>query len=387
MAVGRGRYWQLSAYYFFHFATLGVLLPYLALYLAAIGFSPLEIGTVFAISLGTKIVAPNLWAWISDRSTAYMPLVRGAAAAATLSLLALLWVRSFAAVAVTLLVFSFFWNAILPQMEATTMNHLGGEGARYGRVRLWGSVGFIAAVGLLGVLIQRVGSAIVVPALLLSAAGITAATIVIRDGGGTRRKEREAAALGALLRSPGVIALFAAFLLMQASHAPYYSFFTLYLKQHQVQTDLVGLLWVVGVVAEIVLFLFSHRLLGRFGLRSVFLGCFALTALRWLLVMLFPALLPVVLAAQTLHAFSFGAYHAAAIHWIHRNFSGPVQHRGQALYNSISFGVGGSIGSYVSGLLWERAGAVSIWWFAIAAALLALLLVALAPRTVKATVE
>lgn len=373
-------YWQLSAYYFFHFATLGILLPYFGLYLTSIGFSPLEIGTIFAISLGTKIVAPNLWAWISDRSDSYMLLVRGASLAAMFSLLALFIARSFAAIGLTMLVFSFFWNAILPQMEATTMNHLGERGGRYGRVRLWGSVGFIAAVSALGLLIERRDAGVVVPALLLASFGIVVATMLVRVEGSRKRSEGNER-LGDLLRRPGVPVLFAAFLLMQASHAPYYSFFTLYLRQYQVQTDLIGLLWVVGVVAEVVLFIFSHRLLARFSLRSVFLFCFALTALRWLLIMTFPDVLPLVLFAQSLHAVSFGAYHAAAISWIHRSFSGAVQHRGQALYNSLSFGVGGAVGSYVSGLLWQQAGAASIWWFAIAAALLALVLVSLTPRT------
>jgi PPP family 3-phenylpropionic acid transporter len=113
-----------------------------------------------------------------------------------------------------------------------------------------------------------------------------------------------------------------------------------------------------------------HWLLERFGARRVILASLALAVLRWLLVGLFVDLALVQVAAQTLHAASFGTFHAAAIHQVHRYFPGATQGRGQALYNSISFGVGGAFGSLVSGLLWSGVGASLT--FVVAAAFAAL---------------
>jgi PPP family 3-phenylpropionic acid transporter len=118
----------------------------------------------------------------------------------------------------------------------------------------------------------------------------------------------------------------------------------------------IGALWALGVVIEVVVFMVMHRLLTRFGARRVLLASLLLAALRWVLIGLFVELPPVQIFAQTLHAASFGSFHASAIHLTHHYFPGPTQGRGQALYNSVGFGLGGALGSLVSGLLWTQAG-------------------------------
>jgi MFS transporter, PPP family, 3-phenylpropionic acid transporter len=121
-------------------------------------------------------------------------------------------------------------------------------------------------------------------------------------------------------------------------------------------------------VAEIVVFLRMPRWLPRYGARRLMLVTTALTALRWVLVAWFVDNLWVMIMAQTLHAASFGLYHAVAIHLIHRHFRGRHQGRGQALYSSLSFGAGGALGSFGAGYLWEGVGAE---WMYIAAAVIA----------------
>jgi PPP family 3-phenylpropionic acid transporter len=128
---------------------------------------------------------------------------------------------------------------------------------------------------------------------------------------------------------------------------------------------LIGQLWAIGVVAEVVAFLFMHRLLERFGARQVLMASLLLAVLRWLLIGGFPTSLPIMLLAQTLHAATFGTFHASAIHLVHRYFTGRHQGRGQALYSSLSFGAGGAVGSLYSGYLWNGAGPVAA--FAVAA--------------------
>ena len=127
---------------------------------------------------------------------------------------------------------------------------------------------------------------------------------------------------------------------------------------------MIGQVWALGVLAEVAIFLVMHRWLPKFGLRNVFMASLLLTTLRWLLIALFPQNLTVLILAQLLHAASYGSFHASAIAWVHRHFTGPTQGRGQALYSSASFGAGGVIGSLFSGYMWDSPGA--IWTFLIA---------------------
>ncbi|HHW75462.1 MAG TPA: MFS transporter, partial [Xanthomonadaceae bacterium] len=160
-------YLRLSGFYLFYFATLGVLLPYWGLYLRALGFDPARIGELMAIPQATKLVAPTLWGWLGDRTGRRMRVIRWACLAAALTFTGVYAAGgSYVGLALVTLLFSFFWNAALPQFEAVTLNHLGEHVHRYSRVRLWGSVGFVGAAVGLGFVVRDWGVGIV-PAVLL----------------------------------------------------------------------------------------------------------------------------------------------------------------------------------------------------------------------------
>ncbi|MDH3934930.1 MAG: MFS transporter, partial [Gammaproteobacteria bacterium] len=152
-------YWRLSGFYLFYFASLGALLPYWSLYLKSLDFSITEIGQLMAILMATKIVAPNVWGWIADHTGQRMAIIRVASLLSIITFAGVLVSDAFWWLVLVLVLFSFFWNATLPQFEATTMSHLGGEMHRYSGIRLWGSVGFIVAVAGLGVLLGYLGVA------------------------------------------------------------------------------------------------------------------------------------------------------------------------------------------------------------------------------------
>jgi PPP family 3-phenylpropionic acid transporter len=158
------------------------------------------------------------------------------------------------------------------------------------------------------------------------------------------------------LRQPVVLSLFAVCFLIQASHGPYYGFFSIYLEDQGLSRTVIGGLWALGVVAEVLVFLLMHRLLPRFGARRLMLATLALTVLRWLLIGWGVSSMVALVVAQCLHAFSFGLYHAVAIFLINRFFRGRVQGRGQALYSSLSFGAGGSLGALLGGQAWGSLG-------------------------------
>jgi PPP family 3-phenylpropionic acid transporter len=349
-------YWRLSGFYFFYFATLGALVPYWAPYLRSIGFEASEIGNLVALILATKIVAPNVWAWIADHSDRTMGVVRLATLLTVVCFTGVFFGTGFWWMALVMSAFSFFWNAALPQLEATTMNYLGSRPQHYGRVRLWGSIGFIVAVWSLGPVLDRYGEGTIRPVIMVLMVGIWLASMSIPNVSSPQKRGTGPGVLEQIFRRRDVVALLLACFLMQASHAPYYTFYTIYLTDNGYSNTVVGSLWALGVICEVVVFLAMPRLLGRVGLRAVLLSSFALAGLRWVLIAGFVDSPAVLAFAQTLHAVTYGAYHAAAIHMVHRMFTGRLQHRGQALYSSMSFGVGGALGSLYSGYAWTWLG-------------------------------
>ncbi len=356
-----GLYARLSGFYLFYFATLGVLLPYWGLYLQSLGFAPARIGELTAIPQITKLIAPTLWGWLADRSGRRMRMVRWACLATLLSFSGVYVAgNSYLGLALAGLVFSFFWNAALPQFEAVTLNHLGAQVHRYSRVRLWGSVGFvIAAVGA-GYLVRDWGISIV-PALMLGLFAALWLNSLLAPDCAAALQTQPAPPLIQVIRRPAVIAFFTACFLNQAAHGPYYGFFSLYLENGGYSREFIGWLWGLGVTVEVAMFVWMHRLLPRFGPRRLMLVALALAALRWLLIGHFVQQLPILLFAQTLHAFSFGVFHAASIHLIHQFFPGSLQGRGQALYSSLSFGIGNAVGSLVAGYLWQGLGPTAMF--------------------------
>jgi PPP family 3-phenylpropionic acid transporter len=356
-------YWRLSGFYLFYFASLGALVPYWSLYLKSLGFSSLQIGQLMAILMATKIISPNIWGWIADHTGKRMAVVRLGSLLAVLSFAAVFYVESYWGLALAMLLFSFFWNAALPQFEATTLSHLGEQSHRYSMIRLWGSIGFILTVAGLGPLLDSAGAAILPPVLLGLFLAIWGSSLLVRERL-VEHPAQESRPIGQILRRPEVLALLAVCFLMQASHGPYYTFYTIYMEGFGYSRSVIGQFWALGVIAEVVIFLVMSQLVTRFGLRSLMLWTAVLTALRWLLIGAMPESLGVMLFAQLLHAASFGVFHASAIALFHKFFIGRHQGRGQALYSSLSFGAGGAFGALYSGMAWDSLGAAPTYGLA-----------------------
>ena len=348
-------YWRLSGFYFFYFASLGIFVPYWGLYLQWQGFSAQEIGQLTAVFLGTRIIAPNLWAWLADIHEQRMRIVRVTSIIGTLAFSALLLNNSYIWIATVMLIFSIFWNATLPQFEANTLEHLGENSHHYSKIRLWGSIGFIITVTSFGVVFERVSIELMPVALIVTMTGIWIMSLSVPESSHRDLTDNQQS-LKDILKKPAILAFFTVCFLVILSHGPYYTFYSIYLEQNGYSRSLIGQLWALGVLAEIVVFLFMHRFIPRFGLRLIIIISLLLSTLRWSLIGLFPDIITVLIFAQLLHAASFGTFHAAAIAWVHQHFIGKNQARGQALYSSIGFGAGGVLGSLTSGYLWESPG-------------------------------
>lgn len=371
-------YARLSAYYFFHFAVLGVFLPYWPLYLDGIGLSPSAIGMLVAVLLVMKMTAPYFWAWLADRRQQPMEVVRVTTALTAVAFCGVYLGEGFWWLAAVSVAYAFFWHAALPQVEVTTLNHLGTERARYGRVRLWGSLGFIVLVGALGPATDRAGVAVILPVISGLLVAVWLVAMWLPRAPRPQRAQARASIRPALAK-PAVLALLGACLLMQASHAPYYTFFTIYLSELGYSGSVTGMLWAFGVICEVGVFLAMHAVFARVTAERVLTLTLVVAALRWVLTGLFAEVTALLVVAQAMHAVTFGAYHAAAIQLVYRHFPGGLQNRGQALYGSVSFGVGGTLGSYASGLAWEGLGATPTFLAAAGAAALAALITVAVP--------
>lgn len=174
-------YWRLSSFYFFYFASLGVLVPFWGLYLQSLNFNARAIGELMAIIMATKIIAPYLWGWIADHTGKGIIIIRLAAILSLLSFLGVFIDSTYWWLAMVMMVFSFFWNAELPQFEANTMNHLGEDTHKYSVIRLWGSMGFILAVVGLGSFLDSYGMALVPKVVIVLFAGIVICSFLVPE--------------------------------------------------------------------------------------------------------------------------------------------------------------------------------------------------------------
>lgn len=373
---------RLAALYFFYFAALGALIPYIGLYLADRGHSAREIGILFAIKVGARIVAPVLLAWYTDHSGQRMRWVRASALAALAAFTGMYLASGFGWLVLVISAWAFCFSAMLPQFEATALNHLGPR--RYGGIRVWGSIGFIVAVAALGPLLGRFGTQSLLPAMSLLLAGAFVASLLVPD----REQpagERGGPGLLAVLKRPEVLALFAVGLAAQFAHGPYYSFFSLYLESFGYSRAVIGQMWALGVMAEVVVFVFMARLLARVSPSSLLAWSLALSVARWVLLVMFADRIAVLALAQILHLASFGVFHAVSIGFVHRYFPGRLQGRGQALFSSLTFGAGTALGSLAAGYLWDGVGPASVFVAAAVAAALALAIVAWARPSDRGT--
>lgn len=341
-------------------------MPYLGLYLQSIGYSAWHVGLIIAVVQGTKIIAPNIWGWVCDVKKNRMRVIQLGAFLSTVLFLFIFLEAELPVFILIMFGFSFFWNAIIPQFEAVTFTFLGKDAHDYSRIRMWGSIGFILAVVGAGFLLDELGMGLfpVVVASLL--AGIWFSTLIVQEKPTCEIKKPASPIKDVLFNKP-VIAFFVVCFLIQASHAPYYSFFSIYLGEQGYSKSIVGQFWSLGVIAEIVLFFVMHHLTQRITLRRILLLSLSLTVLRWLIIGWYVDDLWLLLFAQLLHAASFGAFHVAAIQLVHKYFKDENQGRGQALFSSAGYGAGGMCGSLMAGYLWDSVGAS--WVFTVAAGL------------------
>lgn len=365
-------YWRLSSFYFFYFALVGTLSPYLSLYLEDIGLTAYAIGLVNGVLMGTKIVAPNVWGWLCDKTGQRLKIITFGCIMASIFFTGLFFWQSLAMILAITFLYSFFWNAVLSQFETLTVQYLKKESPRYSQIRVWGSIGFITAVVLLGWLFDTISIQYLILIAWLLLILICLSCFTLKEPKIIKAKNSQGHWFE-LFKKPAVLAFFSAALLLQFSFGAYYSFFSLHLESVGYSRLFIGIIWAVGVCAEVALFLVMPRIMRRFSLSKLLFWSLLLTTFRWLIIAHLSNNIVILLLSQLVHALSFGAAHAVCIDIIRQFFKGSNAGQGQALYSSITFGLGGALGAICGGFLWSISGALLFSVSAIAALIAAVI--------------
>jgi len=348
-------YWRLSGYYFFYFAFIGVFLPYFGLYLQSLSFSAWDIGLLMSQMQLMRLFGPYLWSVVADRCGQRITIIRRTGIVTLLSFSIFFFSTRFDVLFVAIALLSFFWVAALPLLETLIFDHLRENAARYSRVRLWGSIGFVVAVLGTGAALDHLplASLLWIIVLVLGATQLLAAVVPEAP---PFAPHGESPAIAEVLAQSRVRALLVAAFAMSAAHGALNIFYSIFLSDHGYSKSLVGGLWSLGVVAEIGVFYFMARIMRRFSLRAILLACFATAVLRFVMIGWGVDSLAVLVIAQLMHGLTFGAFHSATIAAINRWFPGSTRSRGQALYSSMGFGAGGLAGGLLSAWSWDHLG-------------------------------
>ncbi|MGJ8691878.1 MAG: MFS transporter [Thalassotalea sp.] len=347
-------FFKFSSTYFWYFCVHGLSIPFLALFLNYRGFSSLAIGELLAIYTATRIVGPTFWAMFADKTGKQLFVIRLGALLAFLCFSLLFWAKSYWSIAFALATFSLFWTAILPQLEVMTNRTIKRSAKIYARIRLWGSLGFVAAAVVAGEVIEQTSPEAFTWLGFIILGGLWLSSLSLKQPYMTKKSLSRVSSIYQKLICKKFIFFFVAGLLFQISFGPYYSFFALYLKDLQYPSYAVGAFMGIGIIAEIAIFLILGTLFKYFTIKTLLVLSIFLSAVRWYLTGQFADSILILAFAQLFHAFSFGMYHSASIQFLQGHFDANQQNRGQAIYIACVYGVGGAIGAYIAGLCWQE---------------------------------
>ena len=355
-------YWRLSRFYFFYYFFVGLFVPYWGLYLQSKSFSAFQIGILLSLFQISRIFAPNFWGWLADYTNKRARWIRLSSFIGCLGYIGIFWADSFFLIFLVMMSMSLFTSSTIPLAESLTLSHVASTNASYSNIRLWGSVGFIVASFFLGILIDIYSVSILVWALLFTQLIILFLSFSIPDKkfeliGDTKRS------IWKVLKKPEVIALLIGCALMVSSHGLLYNFYSIFLKEQNYSSSLIGILWSIGVIFEIFIFILMPKILSKFNLKEVLLISLFLAVIRFFLIGNYVDILWVLILAQILHAATFGSFHVASVELVSVHFNREHHSRGQSIYNSITYGLGGTIGGLGGGLMIDQYGAASTFMF------------------------
>ncbi len=341
--------WRLGFFYATYFAIIGIQMPFWPVWLERHGLSVAAIGVLYAAGVSVKAVSVPLLAQIADRSgnrRFLMIMFAGLSSGVFLLFQVAGGFWTFLAITV---IFHAVWASVLPLGESLAIAAVRRNDIDYGKVRVWGSWGFIASAGLTGYLLSDQGTDWIFFAIAGTLALCFVATLLL-PAIDIPKSAIHRAPLLAALRQPKFALLISATALIQGSHSVYYAFGTLHWQRLGIEPTVIGLLWAEGVLAEICLFMVGARLLRALRSEQLLLIAGLAAAIRWTATGLIDWL-PGLIIIQLLHAFSFGATHLGIMRWIADNMPQQYGASAQAVHtlavSVVGFGAGGMLAGHL----------------------------------------
>ncbi len=348
---------------------MGVLLPFWPVWLTARGLSAEDIGLIFGAATFIRVIANPLIAQEADRRGSRKPFMIVLSALSFFIFLIYFGIQAFWPILLVTLAFNACWGALMPLAESLTMMKAKQDGFEYSRVRLWGSLSFIVSAASAGWVLSRTGEEIIMP---MSAVALVLTTLVAFYLPRTRAPQASRETVGrfpvvSLLANRPFVLMMIAAAFIQSSHAVYYGFATIHWRSVGFSNTLIGFLWAEGVIAEIILFIYGARILGKLGPAKLILLAGAAGGVRWVLTGATDDL-SVLMLLQTLHAFTFGAAHLGAVHYIDVNIPTELSATAQSLYAAVVMGLAMGTMMILAGHLYGNFGAAAFYWVALLSA-------------------
>ena len=368
---------RLSGFYAAFFLAGGIQLPFWPVWLAGRSLTAPEIGFCLALSQAVKLVAGPTGGWLADRFARRKTPMILLAAGMLVSFAGFLPAHGFLAIALVTGLVAACQSPLMPLGENLVVLTIARHRLDYGRVRVWGSVTFIAgSVGVGGLLTRQPPE--LVMWLVLAAHTLTLLSVLTLPD--TRPAAPASVAHASplwLLRRPAFLLFLAAGSLVAASHAVLYGFATLHWRAGGIDSATIGLLWAVGVVAEIALFTWGGGFARRLGVAGLLALAAGAGVVRWTVTALTLSLW-VLVPAQALHALTFGAAHLGAIQFITRAIPPQLSATAQSVYSAVAVGGVFGLAMWASGGLYAAIGPAAFH------VMTALSLIALAPALLLA---
>ncbi len=374
--MSRALHANLSRFYFIYYFFVGAFVPYWGLYLQSEQFTIVEIGILMSLFQISRIFAPNFWGWLADHTARRTIWIKLNAFLGVVGFVAVFWAHGFIPMLIVMGALSLFTSSTLPLSESLTLTHLATTDGHYSRIRMWGSLGFVVAAIMLGYLIDWAGISSLLWMLLLVQITLFALTFTLSEAK-VIAHDKDHFSVWKIICDPAVIALLVGCAMMVTAHGVLYNFYSIYLAEHGYSKGMIGLLWSVGVICEIVIFMLMPMLMKKFSLKAILLVSLALAVLRFALIGVAVDSIVLLLIAQSLHAATFGSFHAASIEVVDQFFTGRHHAKGQAIYNSVTYGVGGALGGIAGGYALQFLGGETTFLLAAAFPLIGFIVIAL----------
>ncbi len=360
-----------------YYAYAGIFSAYLPLYLKELGFATFAIAILSTVNNITRCIGPYAWGWLGDHSGKRLAIVRVSCVAALMFSAVLFAPATFAMFFIGLLAMCLATSSMTPLTESLLIARLqleqGVDWGAYGRLRLWGSIGFSVAVIASGWWFERAGISWFAASISALLCVLMMSSMSLPSDTESMNTDKPPRALP-LLRSPVIAGFYAACFFMVASHTGLYVFFSLYLDQLGYSKFVIGLLWAAGVMFEIAWFYFQGHALKHVRLQTLWVVACAIAALRFAMIGALGQFLIVLIIASAAHFLTFAAHHTASMAFITRHFQGSMANRGMALFTMIAYGFGGVLGGLAGGKVAQAHGYGAVFYLSAALALIATLL-------------